>query len=1030
VLVMQAPDLWFMRDTNGDGKADTRERVLMGMDSADSHHTANAICLDPGGAIYLSDGVFHRTQVETAEGPVRNNDAAIYRFEPRTGRFDTYIPYGFANPHGRVFDAWGNDIVTDATGNANYFGAAFSGHLDYPAKHPGMREFWNRPSRPCPGTGILSSRHFPDEFQGNFLNANVISFQGIYRVKVTEEGSGLKGETLENLVSSSDPNFRPSAISVGPDGALYFTDWHNPIIGHMQHHLRDPNRDHGHGRIYRMTYPGRPLLKPAKIAGQPIPALLELLKEPENQTRELAKVELGGRETAKVISAVKKWAAGLDRKDPGYEHQMMEALWVHQWHNVVDVDLLKRMLASPDARARAAAGRVLCYWRDRVPEALSLFKTLALDESPRVRLEAVRAASFYQSVEATEVALASLKKPSDYYLDYTLRETLRQLQPSWRKAIAAGQPIALDNPAGVDHLVGNVSTLELMKMPKTPGVLEALVTRPGVADSDRNVALDGLAKANKLTRTAQWVALLEARAGRDSAAAAGLARLLPLQQPAELKGIRDRLQTLALSSENPDLRHAAWAGLALADDGFDAAWQLAGKSPSALGDFLNGIPLITDPDFRAKAYSRVKPLLTQAPPGLAGQPGGKGGSGGRFVRVELPRRGTLTLAEVEVFSEGRNVARAGKARQSSTSNGGEANHAIDGRTDGSYSSGTQTHSQENEENPWWEVDLGREYPIEAVTVWNRTEGSLGQRLEGYSLAVFDRDHREVFRKAGNPAPAQSGRIEVSSDVVGGIRRAAIRATVGMNHEPAEVFGTLAGMIAQGDQVIAAAQGLRVLPRAAWPKQQAGEVAPVLVAWAKTIPAGQRTSQDYVETVQFASELAGLLPKEKVAAVRQELKELRVPVFVIRTVREQMRYDTPRIVAEAGKALEIIFENADFMPHNLVIVRPGTRDKVGTAASTMKPDEVDARGRSYIPNTVDILSSTKLVDPGQRVTLSLTVPNEEGNFEYVCTFPGHHQLMWGTLVVTRDVDAYLQAHPEAPAQPAAAAAGHQHDHGFQ
>src|SRR5262249_32554135 len=102
VIVMQAPDLWFVRDTDGDGRADSRIRILNGMDSADSHHTANALCYEPGGAIYLSDGVFHRTSVETASGPVRNSDAAIYRFEPRTSKFERYIPYGFANPHGRL----------------------------------------------------------------------------------------------------------------------------------------------------------------------------------------------------------------------------------------------------------------------------------------------------------------------------------------------------------------------------------------------------------------------------------------------------------------------------------------------------------------------------------------------------------------------------------------------------------------------------------------------------------------------------------------------------------------------------------------------------------------------------------------------------------------------------------------------------------------------------------------------------------------------------------------------------------------
>ena len=51
---MQAPDLWFTRDVNGDGKADWKERVVMGMDSADSHHIANSMVLDPGGATYLT----------------------------------------------------------------------------------------------------------------------------------------------------------------------------------------------------------------------------------------------------------------------------------------------------------------------------------------------------------------------------------------------------------------------------------------------------------------------------------------------------------------------------------------------------------------------------------------------------------------------------------------------------------------------------------------------------------------------------------------------------------------------------------------------------------------------------------------------------------------------------------------------------------------------------------------------------------------------------------------------------------------
>ncbi len=1013
VLVMQAPDLWYIRDTDGDGKADTKERVLMGMDSADSHHTANAICHDPGGAVYLSDGVFHRSQVETVNGPVRNDDAAIYRFEPNTAKFETYIPYGFANPHGRVFDYWGNDFITDATGNANYFGPAFSGRLDYPAKHPGMKEFWDRPSRPCPGTGILTSRHFPEEFQGNFLNINVISFQGIYRVKVSEDGSGLKGETKENLISSSDPNFRPIAVSTGPDGAIYFLDWHKPLIGHMQHHLRDPNRDKTHGRIYRITYPGRDLMKPAKIDGQPIEALLELLKEPENQTRELAKIELGKRDSAKVIAAVDRWAAALDPKDPAYQHHMMEALWVHQWHNVVDAKLLATLLKSPTPEARAAAARVLCYWRDRVPDALGLFKTLAEDPAPRVRLEGVRAASFYREPAAADVALASLKQPTDYYLDYCLRETLRQLEPYWRKAIADGRPVAAGNPAGLKFLISRLSTTELLSLPRSAEVSQAILFRGDTTDADRSGALDSLAKAHGTTRLNELFVVLNSAAKSDPAILGNLARQLPLQPASDLKAVRPKLATLATEGGSPEVRQAAWASLALADGSFDTAWATAAKSSASLTELLNGIPFLNDADFRAKAYSKVKPLLGDLPADLVAAAKAHPGGEGRFVRIELPRNGTLTLAEVQVWSAGQNIAPQGKASQSSTSNGGVASRAIDGRTDGTFASGTETHTQEDEANPWWELDLGGDRPIDSVTVWNRTEGELGKRLEGYTLNILDGTRREAFKKTGNAAPAPSATVTVGGDPLAALRRAAIRASVSMNTEPEAVFTALTGLIDHGDQVVAAAQGLRNLPRVSWPKDQAALAVVGLIRWARGVPAVGRTAQDYVEAVQTADDLAGLLPTEKAIAFRKDLKELRVSVFVVRTVREQMRYDVPRLVVEADKQFEVIFANDDFMPHNLVFVKPGTREQIGTLTATMKPEERDSKGRTYVPNNPAIFAATKLVEAGQKETLKLTAPSAEGTYEFVCTFPGHFTLMWGTLVVTKDVDTYLAAHPAAP-----------------
>jgi len=121
VIVAQAPDLMFLKDTDGDGKADVRKRILHGLDSADTHHTANSFVTDAGGAIYFQEGTFHHTQVESPYGPARRcANGGVFRYEPRTQKFDVYVTFGFANPHGHVFDRWGQDIVVDGTGSNPY----------------------------------------------------------------------------------------------------------------------------------------------------------------------------------------------------------------------------------------------------------------------------------------------------------------------------------------------------------------------------------------------------------------------------------------------------------------------------------------------------------------------------------------------------------------------------------------------------------------------------------------------------------------------------------------------------------------------------------------------------------------------------------------------------------------------------------------------------------------------------------------------------------------------------------------------
>jgi len=487
VLVSQGPNIMFLKDTTGGDKADLRVRMVMGMDTADTHHTSNSFVLDPGGALYFQEGTFHHTQVETPYGPaVRNTNAGVYRYEPRTQKFETYVNHGFANPHGHVFDRWGRDIVVDGTGAVPFDGALFSGQTEGGQRHNGTPTVYSQKTRPCAGTEILSSQHFPGENQGNFLVANVIGFLGILQYKIKDKGGSFEGIETEPIVSSTDPNFRPSDIRVGPDGAIYFLDWHNPIIGHMQHNLRDPNRDHEHGRIYRVTYEGRPLLQPKKIAGESIDKLLDVLKSPNDRERYWARIELGGRESKEVVDHLQKWTSALNPNDPNHEHHKMEALWLHQNHNVVNEDLLRQMLRSSDFRARAAATRVLCYWRDRLHDPLELLHVQINDENPRVRLEAIRALSFFNNETALNVALELLTHPDDRYLQYVFNETLNTLERRLgteskldRKNIAASLLKMLDK--------------EEVKAERKPALIET-ITRHGEA-KELKVIWDRVANA-------------------------------------------------------------------------------------------------------------------------------------------------------------------------------------------------------------------------------------------------------------------------------------------------------------------------------------------------------------------------------------------------------------------------------------------------------------------------------------------------------------------------------------------------------
>lgn len=136
----------------------------------------------------------------------------------------------------------------------------------------------------------------------------------------------------------------------------------------------------------------------------------------------------------------------------------------------------------------------------------------------------------------------------------------------------------------------------------------------------------------------------------------------------------------------------------------------------------------------------------------------------RFVRVELPGKAKiLSLAEVQAFSAGQNVAPQGSATQSSTDYQGDASRAIDGNVDGDYQKNSTTHTAKSD-HPWWEVDLGSQKALERVVIWNRTGAGLPQRLDGAAVTLLDDKRQPVFQETIVKAPAEHREIQLEKSI--------------------------------------------------------------------------------------------------------------------------------------------------------------------------------------------------------------------------------------------------------------------------
>jgi putative heme-binding domain-containing protein len=113
--------------------------------------------------------------------------------------------------------------------------------------------------------------------------------------------------------------------------------------------------------------------------------------------------------------------------------------------------------------------------------------------------------------------------------------------------------------------------------------------------------------------------------------------------------------------------------------------------------------------------------------------------------------------------------------------------------------------------------------------------------------------------------------------------------------------------------------------------------------------------------------------------------------------KNLSFDTRELTARRGEPLRLTLVNPDVVPHNWLLVRPGSLERVGTLANKLVA-EPDAAARQYVPRSDDILAYTDVVGPGESFAISFRAPSQPGRYPFLCAFPGHWMVMNGQMIV--------------------------------
>jgi putative heme-binding domain-containing protein len=386
-VVWSIPNLWWLRDTDGDGRADRRE-VLYGPLGweRDTHGNNSSFTRGFDGWLYATHGYNNETRLRGRDGhEVHMQSGNTYRIRLDGSRVEQHT-WGQVNPFGLCFDSKGNLFSADCHSEPVFQLLPGGYYPSFGKPHDGLgfapsMIFHDHGSTAISGIWYYEGDDWPEEFQDNVFTGNVMTSR-VNRDRISFSGSTPLANAQPDFVISDDPWFRPVCIQLGPDGALYIADFYNRIIGHYEVPLDHPGRDRERGRIWRIAGPKVAAATPSPSAGGSgtVPARFDVsAADAEGLIRELASSNFTRRRLAtdELTDRVGPQAQDPLRKfleTPGEQappRQIAHALWALHRLGGLNIDLLRRFASHASPLVRGHAQRIAASWPE-VPAPQSL----------------------------------------------------------------------------------------------------------------------------------------------------------------------------------------------------------------------------------------------------------------------------------------------------------------------------------------------------------------------------------------------------------------------------------------------------------------------------------------------------------------------------------------------------------------------------------------------------------------------------------------------------------------------------------